>query len=63
MTEDLPPDNPAALTSFIEARYHARHREQLPDLTALASPSAAAVPLVLKTRSPSCGLTTGTMRR
>ncbi|WP_417478476.1 hemerythrin domain-containing protein [Maricaulis sp.] len=37
MTEDLPPDNPAALTSFIEARYHARHREQLPDLTALAS--------------------------
>ena len=36
MTQDTPPADPAALTSFIETRYHARHREQLPDLTALA---------------------------
>ena len=36
MTQKMPPDDPADLTSFIEARYHARHREQLPDLTALA---------------------------
>lgn len=36
MTEDLPPEAPAALTTYIETRYHARHREQLPDLAALA---------------------------
>tara|TARA_R110002072_G_scaffold205996_2_gene363771 strand:+ start:125 stop:604 length:480 start_codon:yes stop_codon:yes gene_type:complete len=36
MTANPPPDDPAALTDYIEARYHARHREQLPDLTALA---------------------------
>lgn len=36
MTEDKPPDDPAALTTFIETRYHDRHREQLPDLAALS---------------------------
>lgn len=34
--EDLPPENPGEMTRFIESRYHARHRAQLPDLTALA---------------------------
>ncbi|WP_417496712.1 hemerythrin domain-containing protein [Maricaulis sp.] len=36
MTQDLPPDDPAELTRFIETRYHAIHRAQLPDLTAMA---------------------------
>jgi regulator of cell morphogenesis and NO signaling len=36
MTEQPPLDDPSALTRYIEARYHARHREQLPELTARA---------------------------
>jgi regulator of cell morphogenesis and NO signaling len=36
MTEDPAPTDPAALTRHIEARYHARHREQLPVLAAMA---------------------------
>lgn len=36
MSETLPPADPAELTGYIEARYHARHREQLPDLAAMA---------------------------
>jgi regulator of cell morphogenesis and NO signaling len=36
MTTDAPIDDPAALTSFIETRFHEIHREQLPDLAALA---------------------------
>lgn len=37
MTQSLPPTDPAEMTYFIETRYHARHREQLPDLAALAA--------------------------
>lgn len=43
MTETAIPDqsapihDPAALTRHIETRYHARHREQLPELLALAA--------------------------
>jgi regulator of cell morphogenesis and NO signaling len=36
MTEDPVPTEAAALTLHIEARYHARHREQLPMLAAMA---------------------------
>ena len=36
MSETLPLDDAAALTRYIEARFHARHREQLPGLAALA---------------------------
>ncbi|NCM97761.1 MAG: hypothetical protein AUK60_05140 [Rhodobacteraceae bacterium CG2_30_10_405] len=36
MTTDAPLDDPAALTTFIETRFHQTHREQLPDLAALA---------------------------
>ncbi len=36
MTQTAPADDPAALTRHIETRYHARHREQLPALAALA---------------------------
>jgi regulator of cell morphogenesis and NO signaling len=36
MTEDPAPTDPDALTRHIEARYHARHREQLPVLAAMA---------------------------
>jgi regulator of cell morphogenesis and NO signaling len=36
MPNDAPPDDAAALTRYIETRYHARHREQLPALAALA---------------------------
>ena len=36
MTTEPPLDNPAALTTFIETRYHQTHRAQLPDLAALA---------------------------
>ncbi len=36
MTDTAPPEDPAALTEHIERRYHARHREQLPRLAALA---------------------------
>lgn len=32
-----PIDDPAALTRHIETRYHARHREQLPELLALST--------------------------
>ena len=31
------PDDPAELTRHIERRYHARHREQLPELAAMAA--------------------------
>ena len=37
MTQSVPPNDPAEITTFIETRYHARHREQLPDLAALAA--------------------------
>ena len=37
MTEGAPIDDPADLTRHIETRYHARHREQLPELAALAT--------------------------
>jgi regulator of cell morphogenesis and NO signaling len=36
MTEAPAPTEAAALTRYIEARYHARHREQLPVLAAMA---------------------------
>lgn len=34
---DSPPQDAAALTHYIETRYHARHRQQLPDLAALSA--------------------------
>lgn len=37
MTQSVPPTDPGEMTTYIEARYHARHREQLPDLAALAA--------------------------
>ncbi|HRO10944.1 hemerythrin domain-containing protein [Amaricoccus sp.] len=37
MTDSAPIDDSAALTRHIEARYHRRHREQLPDLAALSA--------------------------
>ena len=36
MTNDPPLDDNAALTTYIETRYHQTHRAQLPDLAALA---------------------------
>lgn len=36
MTPQPPVDDPAALTRHIENRYHARHRQQLPELARLA---------------------------
>jgi len=36
MTETAPINDPAELTRYIEANYHARHREQLPELAELA---------------------------
>ena len=36
MTETAPIHDPSALTRYIETRYHARHREQLPQLAQLA---------------------------
>ncbi len=36
MTETGPLDDAAALTRYIEERYHERHREQLPELIAMA---------------------------
>ena len=36
MPQGLHTDDPAALTRHIESRFHARHREQLPALAALA---------------------------
>ncbi|MDP3377867.1 MAG: iron-sulfur cluster repair di-iron protein, partial [Brevundimonas sp.] len=36
MTATPPPQDPAELTRHIETRYHARHREQLPALAAMA---------------------------
>ncbi|WP_417806352.1 hemerythrin domain-containing protein [Thioclava sp.] len=36
MTQTAPLHDPAALTRHIETRYHARHREQLPALAAMA---------------------------
>jgi len=37
MTQSVPPTDAGEMTTYIEARYHARHREQLPDLAALAA--------------------------
>ena len=37
MTDEAPIHDPAALTRHIETRYHQRHREELPDLAALAA--------------------------
>lgn len=37
MTQSVPPTDPAEMTTYIETRYHARHREQLPGLAALAA--------------------------
>ncbi len=37
MSEAAPVNDLAALTRHIETRYHVRHREQLPELTALAT--------------------------
>jgi len=36
VTIHTPPENPAELTQFIETRYHATHRTQLPALIVLA---------------------------
>ena len=36
MTRPTPPQDPADLTRFIEAEYHAKHRAQLPELAALS---------------------------
>jgi len=33
----VPIDDPAALTRYIETRYHARHRQELPELVELAA--------------------------
>ena len=35
--ENASPENPAELTRYIETRFHARHREQLPELARLAA--------------------------
>jgi regulator of cell morphogenesis and NO signaling len=37
MTEPVPVDDAAALTRYIETRYHQRHRQQLPELVALST--------------------------
>lgn len=37
MAAQAPLDDPAALTRYIETRYHARHREQLAELAGLAA--------------------------
>lgn len=37
MPQTSPPTDPAGITTYIETRYHDRHREQLPDLAALAA--------------------------
>lgn len=36
MTDSAPTDDAARLTRYIEERYHARHREQLPRLASMA---------------------------
>lgn len=36
MTRPAPPKDPASLTLYIEAEYHAKHRTQLPELAALS---------------------------
>ncbi|GKY87477.1 hemerythrin domain-containing protein [Sinisalibacter aestuarii] len=36
MTRPTPPQDPASLTRYIEAEYHAKHRAQLPELAALS---------------------------
>lgn len=36
MTKPIPPQDPAGLTRYIEAEYHAKHRTQLPELAALS---------------------------
>lgn len=36
MTRPIPPQDPADLTRYIEAEYHAKHRTQLPELAALS---------------------------
>ncbi len=35
--ENTSPEDPAELTRYIETRFHARHREQLPELARLAA--------------------------
>ncbi len=35
--ENASPEDPAELTRYIETRFHARHREQLPELARLAA--------------------------
>ncbi len=37
MTDAAPIHDPAELTRYIETRYHARHRQQLPELAELAA--------------------------
>ncbi|HMN73495.1 MAG TPA: hemerythrin domain-containing protein [Rhodoblastus sp.] len=37
MSDAAPLDDPAALTRYIEERYHARHRAELPEIAALAA--------------------------
>ncbi|MBU3030605.1 hemerythrin domain-containing protein [Paracoccus marinaquae] len=37
MTAAHPPQDPAGLTAFIETQYHAKHRQQLPELAALSN--------------------------
>lgn len=37
MTETAPVNDPAELTRYIEVRYHARHRVELPELAAMAA--------------------------
>lgn len=36
MTKPIPPQDPAGLTRYIEAEYHAKHRTQLPELADLS---------------------------
>ncbi|MCB9946109.1 MAG: hemerythrin domain-containing protein [Geminicoccaceae bacterium] len=36
MTKPTPPQDPAGLTRYIEAEYHAKHRARLPELAALS---------------------------
>ncbi|MFV0296994.1 MAG: hemerythrin domain-containing protein [Hyphomicrobiaceae bacterium] len=36
MRKPTPPQDPASLTRYIEAEYHAKHRVQLPELAALS---------------------------
>lgn len=53
MTETAPIHDAAALTRFIETRYHARHREQMPALAAMAERSKQRI-LATSTRRRAC---------